>query len=298
MGACCGRIAVAAIAVGMLAVPGARAAGPVTLAGTTVISGSRAVTVDVRVPRDARVATPFGDSPDIGVSGGGALSAFVLDRIDGSGPAFTLVGGAAQLNGERARFLLPVPQWPVLGGGTYENVKTFDDTTVVPAGMYRLYFVSSARATISLRLHGLSGRLTLAPARLAVGSTQPADHEIVTSPAPENAFAASATRALRRRGFAMHVLVSRIESDAAWQVVMCHDNPGAAIVAPARDMPGCPSGDKHTIADHRFPETTPSVKRFVQAFAGLPAGEHGVSAVYANEGAVSGTAYTTLWLEY
>lgn len=285
-----------AVAAGTLS-PSAQAAAPSTLGGVNVISAGRAGYVDVRVPRAVTLATPFGGGEDIAVAGGAPLAAFVLVGTDAHTRGVTIAGGATSVNGDTQRFLMPVPQWPMLGGGTYEDLKTYGDNTPLPAGAYRLYAVASGRSSITLRLRGLTGHRALTPARLAVGSVAPADHELSATPVKENVFAASNNARLGRRGFALQALQTRLEAEAAWQVVMCHNNP-AELAEPLRDTPGCPAGEKHTLVNHRYPAVEPDTKLFVQAYAGLPPGEHGLSTVYTSESRATALGYSTLWLEY
>ena len=284
-------------AAGGLVAPAA-AAAPVELRGVTVVSGSRAGYADVRVPRTIRLATPFGGGPDVAVTGGAALAAIVLVGRDAATRNTTIVGGASTVDGQSERFLFPVPQWPALGGGTYEDTKTYGDETLLPAGRYRLYFVASGPAAVTLRLRGLTGKRSVVPRGRVAAAVEPPDHELSGNPVRENVFAASNSRDFARPGFALQVLQSKLEGEAAWQVVMCHNNPANSVAAPLRDAPGCPSGEKHTLVNHRYPGVTPDWKLFAQAFAGLPAGEHGLSTIYTSEAYATAIGYSTLWLEY
>ncbi|HVF03589.1 MAG TPA: hypothetical protein VNA20_01995 [Frankiaceae bacterium] len=291
-------VSVAALAAGVLAAPGADAAAAPLLAGVTVVSGARSASVDVRVPRAVTLRTPFGGGDGIAVSGGAALTAVVLAGLDGKARGVTIAGGATSVSGDTQRFLMPVPQWPSLGGGSYEDIKTFGPTTLLPAGTYRLYFVSSAPATVTLRLPGLPGRRTIVPARAARGAVEPADHELSGNPVRNNVFAATNTAKLARRGFALQALQARLETETTWQLVMCHNNPADAAVEQVKDAPVCPAGDKHTFVNHRYPSVTPDTKLFVQAFAGLPPGEHGLGTVYTVQSNTTSIAYSAVWLEY
>lgn len=293
-----GVVSAAAVAVGAVGTPAAYAASPVTLGGVTVVSGSRAAYTDVRLPRAVTLATPFGGGEDIAVSGGAALTAVVLVGTDARTRGVTIAGGASAVSGDVQEFLMPVPEWPSLGGGSYEDIKTYGDTTRLPAGTYRLYFVSSGRASVTLRLRGLTGRRVLVPNRLTKGAVVPADHELSGNPVRENVFVANNESRLARRGFALQALQSRLETEAAWQVVMCHNNPAQSAAEPVRDAPGCPAGEKHTFVNHRYPGVEPDTKLFVQGYAGLPAGEHGLSTVYTSESKATAIGYSAVWLEY
>ena len=289
---------VAALAGAALLAPPVAAAPPRALAGVTEIRAARAASMDVVLGRKVTLATPFGGGPHVVVTGGAALTSFVMVGSDERTSGVTLAGGASTVDGSVERFLMPVPQWPRPGGGTFEDLKTYSDTTVLPAGRYRLFAASSDRGTVTLRLPGLGGRTTLAPARPVAGGVRGADREVTASPARENVFAASGTQRFAGRGLALQILRARVESEAAWQLVMCHNNPAAAVADQLRDMPGCPSGDKHTLVTHRLPAVEPDTKLFVQAFAGLPPGEHGVSTVFTSESYVTGVSFAVLWLDY
>lgn len=292
------RIAVLSVlGLGCLSAPPAGAAAR-ALAGTNVITVTRASYIDVRIPRQVTLRTPFDASPDLSVAGGAPLAAFVLSGTDSRTRSITVAGGASTVDGRTARFLLPVRPFPDSGSGTYEDWKTYADVTTLPAGAYRLYVVSSGRATITLRLPGLTGKAALTPARTAKAEVAAPDHEVTAADARENVYAASTTATLARRGFALQVFQAYVEAEAAWQLVMCHNNPAESAVDQLRDTPGCPAGEKHTVVNHRYPGVTPDTKLYVQAFHGLPAGEHGLSTVYTSESYGTAAGYRTVWLEY
>jgi len=166
----------------------------------------------------------------------------------------------------------------------------------IPAGSYRLYVVpDGGTATFTLKLHGLGGRTTIAPARAATAEIASADPWPADTPADANVFSAAVNRTLVRRGLAFQVLRSQVETSAAWQIVMCHNNPATEAL---KSAPGCPEGEKRAFADKRAPETQSGPKLFADGYAGLPAGEHGVGAVYTTEGVVTSLAYATLWVAY
>jgi hypothetical protein len=289
-------LSTAALVAAVAGMPATAIAAPAPapfLGATNVLTASRPVVADVRLARPATVATPFGDSPDLAVAGGGRLATFALVGQDGSTKGVTVVGGAL---GGKSRFLLPLPQFPAPGGGSFEVVKTFADTTSLPAGSYRLYLVpDGAPVRMTLRLQGLTGTRTVAATRRAVAEVAPGTAWPADAPTSANVFAASSARHLAGRGLALHVLRSTLDGEVAWQLVMCHDNPLSPAVPP---VPGCPNGEKHSLTDHRAPDLSPDAKLFVQGFAGLPAGDHGLSVVYTNEARATAVQYLTLWLTY
>lgn len=286
------RLVVLALAATALSAPAAGAKPVPVLAGTTYLTASRPAAVDVVVPRDARVATPFGPTPDVTATGTGRVTTFVLVGTERRTASLTFAGGAAP---DGVTFFLPVPQFPAPGGSAFDNVKTFGNVTTVPAGRYRLYVIpDGAPARITLRLQGLPGRTTVAPSapvRAAVLS------DVSATPDEAPAVATYVPQSLTGRGLALQVLYGRMEATAAWQLVMCHDNPRDDDVA-VWQSPGCPGGDSHTFADHRFPEAEPDAKQFVQGFAGLPPGDHAVSTVFASQGVTTALRYAAVWLTY
>lgn len=286
------------LAAGLVGMP-AESATVANLAGLTVIHAAAPASMDVRLPRAATVATPFEASPDLTVEGSGRLISFVLTGLDAGNRSVTIAGGTIGNADQSHRFLMPLPLFPAPGGGTFEIVKTFGDTTSIPAGLYRLYVVpDGSPARISLRLRGLTGRTVLAPTRRAAAEIVPAGDEAADLPMQGNIFTGAVNRHLAARGLALQVLVSQLDGEAAWQLLMCHDNPSARPPAAREDAPGCPSGEKHTFVDHRYPDTAPDSKLFVQGFAGLPPGDHGVGAVYTSEARAKALDYLTLWLAY
>jgi hypothetical protein len=288
--------ALALVSGALVASPSSYAAAPLTLAGTTVIRATRAASVDVRLARPVTVATPFGSSPDLAVTATGRLAAFVLRGTSATTRSVTLVGGMAGPAGDR--FLMPIPQFPAFGGGTFEEIKTFGDTTKLPAGGYRLYVVPDGTAQWTLRLRGVSGRTTITPGRKAAGEVVRGDAYPAATPASGNAFLGGVTRTLPGQGFVLHALHADVQAAAAWQLVMCHNNADDAQADELRTMPGCPNAEKHTLVNHRAPEADADDKFFVQGFAGVPAGSHGLSAAYTSQGYVTALDYTTLWLTY
>lgn len=289
----------AAGAAALLLLPIATPSSAVTtpsLAGTTVITASRPVVGDVRVPRNATVDTPFRRTPDITATGTGRLATFVLRKLDGADRDLTFVGGAAPRG---AAFFMPVPEYPTPGGTSFDaHTKSFRDVTTVPAGRYRLYVVPDGeRARITLRLAGLRGTATIAPATPAAAEVLSPPHLPVETPTPAGTLATYVERTLRRPGLALSILHGRTEASAAWEIVMCYERAHEAG-DPLRATPGCPTTQgTHHVADRRFPETATD-RQFVQAFNALPPGGHAVSTVFATQGVVTALDHAVLWLTY
>lgn len=288
---------VALAATTALTAPTASAAGAPrlagTFAGTTVLTASRPVAGDVVVPRDARVDTPFGATPDVTATGTGRVATFVLNGADRRTAGRTFVGGAGP---DGVAFFMPLVTFPVPEATGFENVKTFDDVTTIPAGRYRLYVIpDGATARIVLRLDGLRGATTIAPTAPAVAAvTSDADAAAV----PPSSVATYLPHRMRGDGLVLQVLSVRMDLTAAWQLVMCHDTPGSDGDPPVWSSPGCPDGDEHIVNNQRFPDVNPDVKQFVQVFGGLPAGDHAVSTVFSAEGLARDLRHAAVWLTF
>ena len=254
------------------------------LAGTTVVRASRPAAIDVRLPRAATVATPLLDSPDLSVVGAGRVTAFALVGTDRATAETRLLGGVDRAG---TRFLFRAGRFD---SGSYGGVGTFPRSVSLPAGAYRLYVVpDGAPVTITLTLHGLSGRTTVVPATPAGAAVIVADG--LTTPAPQTAYTGTVTHGLDRPGILVHFLRGRFEAQATWYVALCQ---GPAKVP--RATAACPDGSSHTLAGERWLETTPRDRLFVQGFGWMVPGTRNLSGSFA--GAVSATdlEYVTVWL--
>lgn len=266
-------------------------AAPPALAGVNVIHGAKAAYVDVRLPSRVTLPTPLGGGPAVQVAGASSLAAFVLAGTDAKTRGVRVAGGQTAAGTDKQRFLMPLT---ADGSAALEKTKSFGNSVVLPAGAYRLYVLSSGPATIFLRLPGLAGSRTLRPAKAATGGVTKSAHPLSASPASTAAFAAADVVRLRRPGVALHALHADVETEAAWQVVMCHYD---AAAAPVAETPGCPTGRNHSIVTHRTPSVTPDGKLFVKGYGSLPAGDHGLSATFTSQSATNAVGYSLLWLE-
>lgn len=270
---------------------GARAsvAAPVpSLGGVTVITASRPVLMDVRLTRAVTVATPGTSSPDLTIKPAGRLTSVVL-----IGHHTSLLGLASDGG---TTYLMPLSREGGAGpSDVLDGQPAHATTTRLDAGTYRLYVVPSGRTTITLKLHGVSGRATLAPRTPATAEVAGADGPVPATAAPGQA-AATVTRALPRGGLALQYLRASFDASLAWQLLLCHDNPDQTPGRPGT-LPGCPSGKSQKFTEHRYPEQR-SAHEFVQAFADLAPGTHGLSAVYTSEALATSPDYVSLWLSY
>ena len=210
-------VAVAAALSSVLAAAAHAAPAPasITLAGTTVVTGSRTAQVAVRLPR----AVDF-HVQDLDVSSPrGRITAVVLKKV---GPwqaplvAAKHVGFCAQRGCETAfpKFAFEFVHAPGSTNGLSGRL---------PAGEYRLYLVTDgAPATFTFRFRGLRGSTRITPrtpARATVANVPPA---VATPAASPSLFAGGSHRAVPRDGGLNHTSV--------WKVVPVFGPPSAVGV--------------------------------------------------------------------
>ncbi|HEX8004403.1 MAG TPA: hypothetical protein VF519_17080 [Mycobacteriales bacterium] len=275
----------AAVLAATVAVPAGAAAPVVTMAGTTTFRAARAAWVDVRVPRDATVATPFGDSPDLRVRGSGRVTAFVLaGRGDRSNDS--LYGGASWLDG--ATFLVPAHVEPGVDGGYFEQVKTHGDVTTVRAGTYRLHLVpDGGAAEVTLTLHGLAGRATYDVT--GRGNAAVDGGQVVGA----NPFHATVTRELPSAGYVIQLARAEVAVTPSWQLAMCY---GPVPDGPSAQAPPCANGRKQSLDERRFPYVPRRALLFAEAYPLVRAGTSSVTTTLAVESVVTRRQYVSVWV--
>lgn len=153
--------AMAACLVHLAAVPaGARAATP-ALAGVTRITGTTTSVSWVDVPTEARLKIQQGANPDIVIEGGGRMAGVVLSQGDASDLSrpFLMAARASFCDSavcapeDSNQFLIA------------EMTTQGSDWVVLKPGRYLLYLITDgAPVSVTLRLHGLSGKAKLVPA--------------------------------------------------------------------------------------------------------------------------------------
>lgn len=156
-----------ASAVAMPAVP--------SLSGVTRITGNTSSVAWVTIPKEARFSWRYGPNPDVTIEGGGRMAGVVIMEPD--------------LEDDRRRFAMAGrASFCDAPGCTSDDTHQFvvgnipgatdRDWIVLPPGRYLLYLVTDgAPVSVTLRLHGLSGRSKLSPAT-------PVDAEL-RAPTPE-----------------------------------------------------------------------------------------------------------------
>jgi hypothetical protein len=294
-----GRMAVVALVAAM--VPGASVAVraencPTTsgaLAGTTRIQGNSPGAIDVTLPADATVATPFDSSPDLNVSGQGRLVGLVLRGADG-----TTLLGARFPEKDGAQFLMPVPAYPA-PGGNFEWIKFYADETTLPAGNYTLYLLADgAPVDITLRLHGLEGCTTVLP-------TRPAEYKLSFPPprllggagAVNNVYSAAESNRFADDGLAFQALWIRADMYAAGQYFFCY-RPGTPNAEAIDNGPGCLDSENMSFSNDRPLHLSSDTMLLMEGLAPLAKGDHRIGFWYSTESVVTDLHYATLWLTY
>ena len=192
--------ALLALCAALVTVPASAAPAPVTLAGTTVINGSRTASVAVRLPR----AVDFDVSDIATVSPRGRITGIVLKK-DGAWNAPYVsaihVGFCAE-RGCEATF----PKGAF--GFIWAPGSTNGLSGRLPAGNYRLHVVvDGAPTTVTITFRGLKGKVRITPtgpARAAVVAPKPTVAEPASSPA---LFAGGSAHTTGSRGGIHHMSV-------------------------------------------------------------------------------------------
>ncbi|MDQ3991622.1 MAG: hypothetical protein M3245_04850 [Actinomycetota bacterium] len=126
---------------------------PVGLCGTTVVSGNAAGWASVTIPRTARIEPTVGDGGGVEIEGAGPFIGVALVEEPPPPEPRGLVAALTPVEPEGSTFI---------GLGGLEDCAV----CILPAGDYRLYLLTSGtNVSVTLRLQGLSGSITLHPAR-------------------------------------------------------------------------------------------------------------------------------------
>jgi len=274
---------------------------PVEACGVTTIAGSQSTSVDVHLPRDVTVATPFGSSPDLDVEGTGRFVGFVLTGTEPGTAGLTLVGGRFPAHASPVEFIMPVPPYPATGGGSFEVLKLYGDEVTLPAGDYRLYLLTDGgEVEVTLRLDELDGWVDLAPER-------PADYRLffpesrllAGAGATSNVYSAGRSGSLATTGLVFQALWLDTDAHAAGQYVFCHAAAGDPDVDPIELGPGCPAfSQKFELANNRSPTAEPDTKLYLQALDQLSPGRRHFGFWSSTEAVVTDLRYAQFWLAY
>ena len=139
----------------------AQSSTPPALSGITRIMGDTTSATWVTVPKEARFSWRYGPNPDVTIQGGGRMAGVVITEADFSDRArrFTMAARASFCDSPGCT-----------SDDTHQFVvgsmpgATNRDWIVLPPGRYLLYLVTDgAPVSVTLRLHGLSGKSKLLP---------------------------------------------------------------------------------------------------------------------------------------
>lgn len=265
-----------------------------TLRAVTRVAGSRPTVISVRLPAEATVKTTVDSSPDIKVSGRGRFVGFALVPEDPKTPV--LLGGRLPESAGSFRVLMPV-----LGQASRTSIlQNYSEETTLPPGRYRLYFLPGAgHASVTLNLHGLSGKTVLRP-------SEPARYELlepdVYSPNDQyNYYSAGSERNLRSRGLIFQALWLRVDAHLEGVFHFCTngpENPAPSQVPPQVAYgPGC-AGAGGGLTEDRAVAAEPHVKVFYEGVAPLEPADYGQGFYFATASKVSRVGHLAMWLSY
>lgn len=280
-------LAVAALVCSSTAVSAAPAtpASP-AIAGVTTVTGSKATSVDIQVPRQAALRNPLHDEgrpSDVQISGGGRFVGFVLVSRDRK---FVLYGGKIPEAFNKSKSFLQQHAGEVALG----------QDVVIPAGNYRLYFLADGKpAKVTLRLKGLSGAKTLTPTRPAKFSLTVPTPDVET--APRAVYAAGADQSIDRDSLFLGFLGVIVEKHAASVLSNC-----IHIGKPAGPSPYTPpcadTGDTQPYF-FTFPATGEGdrmVQGLITTIGVLPKGHYGIGSSAVTATPAKTASYFHFWL--
>lgn len=135
-------------------------ASPPALSGVTRVAARTTSATWVTIPDEVRIARRLGPNPDVSIEGGGRMAGVVLTEPDlaDRNRLFMMAGRASFCDSPGCA-----------SDDTYQfsvaNVPTkTPEWIVIPPGRYLLYvFTDGAPVSVTLRLHGLSGKSKLLP---------------------------------------------------------------------------------------------------------------------------------------
>lgn len=289
-------VVLAAALIATTASPVAAARTRPSLAGKTTVVASRPASIQVRVPAEATIETPFGATPDVKVEGGGDLVAFAL--VQEAADPFVLFGGRVPDGADGTEVALPLSNLPERTGWNFDFVKNYGDRTTVPPGNYRLYvFPGKGTARVSLELAGLRGSMTLSPRDAAAFHVdRPAPRLAAPGPA-KNVYSAGSASELRSTGLIFNTLWLKTAPFVAGQFQFCHYEGEDPLDAGAY-APGCANAKQTSTTNNRRTATEASTRLLFGGKSSLPATRHGQGFWYTTEGVVEDIGYVSLWLSY
>lgn len=264
---------------------------PPQLKGKTTVIGKKPASIPVRLTERAKVATPFGSSPDLKVAGKGRFIAFAL--VPKNPKSIGLFGARTPKRAASQRILLPLP-------GTYFDVLKYypSDTTLSP-GDYRLYLLPDGKPTrVTLRLRGLSGSTTVRP-KLPADYTVTFPQSLVPG-GVRNYYSGGDEGTLRSAGLMFQLAWLRVQAPVAGLLTGVYHfcaNGGEFLPKPLMYGPGC-AGSGGGLASERRVKPEKYVKLLFQGIAPLQAGTYGQGIYYISGANIEDAGHITTWLSY
>jgi hypothetical protein len=280
----------------------ARAADPVRLAGTTVVTGSRDASLSLVLARPAtvRIQRDVAHSDDVGVTGAGRVAGFDLRAENGSTAPPHLMAmrtngcytpRCAQREHIVTTYAVGFPM-KTLGGGVTQYT--------LPSGRYRLLLVAdSVPVTVTLRLGGPAGATTLRPTGRAAVSWQALTPNVDAGPEPM-LFAYSASAGAlpvgARGGVLFTVFDVRVAAGDFGERGFCYYPGPPADHVYVVGCPGAQNGGGESITG---PILVPHTLRALQILDGPKAAAPGSTGLYYDSvGAVESIAALSLRIAY
>lgn len=273
---------------------------PFELCAVTRVAGNSATWVDVFLRKEVVVGTPFGASPDLQIEGDGAFVGFVLTGTEPGTSGLTLLGGRYP-SPDSPAFIMPVPPYPGVGGGSFEFIKNYPNQVTVPPGGYRLYLLTDGKdVEVTLQLDELEGWIDLAPERPAdYGLFFPESRPLGGAGVTNNMYSAGRSATLAGTGLLFQALWLDTDAHAAGQYVFCYRPPTEEDLDPIELGPGCPAlSEKWEAANNRTLTSEPDEKLYMLALDQLEPGKHHFGFWSATEALVTDAQYAQVWLSY
>lgn len=299
---CRGRVASALAAVVLLTVTGGANASKasssqsrdrasrVILGATNVLTGNQTGAISVTLPRPATIADPDFRENDLEVRGKGRFVGFALFQDEPGDRQVGLFGGRPPLKSRIPPVLLP------------HGLDSSKSVWRLPAGDYTLYLLADGhKATVSVKLHGLSGTRRLEPSdpvQYSVASPKPDYTSSVAPGEPRNLYSAGADRELGGTGYVFDALWELHEAHAATEFMTCLYE--GKPEGPAPYAPGCPNPSNNDRFIYDSTAIAPQADQGGWAFYGggilSPGGRYGMGGSITSAAAVYEAGYVAVWL--
>ncbi len=278
-------VAAAAALIGPAALPAAATPAPVarvTMAGSTVLTGSSSGSLAVRLPRPTTFAVTSGTDSGFEAAGGGSFIGFVLaaetrasDRV--------VISGSRVTNGTGGHVNVAMSHTSALSNGA--------EQWTLPAGNYRLHLVTNGRrASVRMALPGLRGQARLTPSRRTSLAIMTPDARYL----PQGQQTGGALGRLHGAGILLAITTSVHPFSPAQAHLDCiyvGDNAATALHAP-----GCPDADVRLADAFTNPNIERTANLRAAATFSATGGPFAQGYSFTNIGFNERLQYTAVWL--